>query len=41
MNERLTGSVMGRFPTGVVLVHRADSLAEASRVMEAYKEANT
>jgi len=38
--ELLTGSVMERFPTGVVLVHRAGSLAEANRVMEAYEEAN-
>ncbi len=39
--ELLTGSIMERFPTGVVLMHQAGSLAEASRIMEAYKEANT
>ena len=37
--ELLTGSVLERFPTGVLLVHQADSVAEASRVMETYKEA--
>ena len=39
--ELLTAGIMERFPTGVVLVHRAGSLAEASRVMETYKEVNT
>jgi hypothetical protein len=36
--ELVSGSVMERFPTGVVLVHEADSLSEASRITDAYRQ---
>jgi len=35
--QLVDGSVMRRFPTGVVLTHQADSLDEAGRIMKAYR----
>ncbi len=37
--ELVTGTVLDRFPTGVVLLHRAETVAEAQRTMSAYVEA--
>jgi hypothetical protein len=37
--ELVTGRVMERFPTGVSLVHRCESLANARAVMAAYRNA--
>jgi hypothetical protein len=37
--ELVTGSIMQRFPTGVSLHYRAESLAEARTIMDAYRRA--
>ena len=36
--ELVSGRVMERFPTGVSLVHQAESLADAQAVMAAYRQ---
>jgi len=36
VSQLLSGKVLDRFPTGVVLVHRTFSLIEAKRVMSSY-----
>ena len=37
--ELTLGSVINRFPTGVTLVHNADSLEKAQYIMKAYEKA--
>jgi hypothetical protein len=37
--ELTTGSIMNRFPTGVTLIYRAQSMQDAADVMQAYKRA--
>jgi len=37
--ELVTGKVLDRFPTGVTLVHGADNLNDAERIMSAYRQA--
>jgi hypothetical protein len=37
--ELVTGRVMERFPTGISLVHEAESLADARAIMSAYRQA--
>lgn len=37
--ELVTGRVMERFPTGVSLVHQAESLVDACAIMDAYRQA--
>lgn len=36
--QLVNGHVLKRFPTGVTLVHRADSFAEAKHIMKQYRE---